>query len=146
MSAASVKGSSTVTWRANVVKSPLDTSTNFPYRSIGVQTYGVGLSYTQFSSAGGVRVGIFAKELGLKMISRWGNPVEGNAVADTCQSSALGRCRSRTSLKSNSGFFSDATRTAQKALDVALAAGRQDLAAELEGELKRYEAGLPYHQ
>ena len=44
------------------------------------------------------------------------------------------------------GQFSEATRTAQKALELARAAGRQDLAAQLNEELKRYEAGLPLHQ
>jgi protein O-mannosyl-transferase len=41
------------------------------------------------------------------------------------------------------GKFSDAIRTAQKAIDLARAAGQQDLAAQLNGELRRYEAGLP---
>jgi tetratricopeptide (TPR) repeat protein len=41
------------------------------------------------------------------------------------------------------GRFSDATRTAQKAIELARAAGQQDLVEELNGELKRYEAGLP---
>jgi Flp pilus assembly protein TadD len=41
------------------------------------------------------------------------------------------------------GRFSDATKTAQKAMELARAAGKQDLVEELTGELKRYEAGLP---
>jgi protein O-mannosyl-transferase len=41
------------------------------------------------------------------------------------------------------GRFSDATRTAQKAIELARVAGQQDLVEELKGELKRYEAGLP---
>jgi tetratricopeptide (TPR) repeat protein len=41
------------------------------------------------------------------------------------------------------GRFGDAKRTAQKALELARAAGQQDLVKELNGELKRYEAGLP---
>jgi tetratricopeptide (TPR) repeat protein len=44
------------------------------------------------------------------------------------------------------GRFGDAVQSAQKALDLARAAGRPDLAARLNGELKRYEAGLPLHQ
>jgi protein O-mannosyl-transferase len=45
-----------------------------------------------------------------------------------------------------SGQFSEAISTAQKARELARAAGRQDLAAQLNNELKRYEAGLPLHQ
>ena len=41
------------------------------------------------------------------------------------------------------GRFDDAKRTAQKAMDLARAKGKQDLVNELTGELKRYEAGLP---
>jgi tetratricopeptide (TPR) repeat protein len=44
------------------------------------------------------------------------------------------------------GRFGDAVRSAQKAIDLARAAGRQDLAGKLNGELRRYEAGLPLHQ
>ena len=44
------------------------------------------------------------------------------------------------------GRFSDAIRTAQAAIELAQAAGQQDLAARLKDELKRYEAGLPLHQ
>ena len=40
------------------------------------------------------------------------------------------------------GKFSDATHTAQKALEMARVERRQDLVKELNGELKRYEAGL----
>jgi Flp pilus assembly protein TadD len=44
------------------------------------------------------------------------------------------------------GRFSDARRTAQKAIGLSQAAGQPDLAARLKDELKRYEAGLPLHQ
>jgi len=43
------------------------------------------------------------------------------------------------------GRFSDATSTAQKAIELARAAGQQDLAEQLNGELQRYKAGLPLH-
>jgi Flp pilus assembly protein TadD len=41
------------------------------------------------------------------------------------------------------GRFDDAARTAEKALELARVAGQQDLVKELNGELKRYAAGLP---
>jgi Flp pilus assembly protein TadD len=44
------------------------------------------------------------------------------------------------------GRFIEAKRTAQKAIELARAAGQQGLAEELSGELKRYEAGLPCRQ
>jgi tetratricopeptide (TPR) repeat protein len=44
------------------------------------------------------------------------------------------------------GRFSDAMRSAQKAIEWAQAAGRKDLAEQFNGELKLYEAGLPFHQ
>ncbi len=44
------------------------------------------------------------------------------------------------------GQFGDAVCNAQKAMDLAQAAGQQSLAAQINGELKLYEAGLPYHQ
>ncbi len=44
------------------------------------------------------------------------------------------------------GRFDDAKRSAQKAIDLVQAAGRQDMAKELNSDLKRYEAGLPLHQ
>ena len=44
------------------------------------------------------------------------------------------------------GRFDDAVRSAQKAIELAQAAGRQDLAGQLNVDLKRYEAGLPLHQ
>jgi tetratricopeptide (TPR) repeat protein len=44
------------------------------------------------------------------------------------------------------GRFSDAVRSDQKAIELARAAGRQDMVVQLNGELKRYEAGLPLHQ
>jgi Flp pilus assembly protein TadD len=43
------------------------------------------------------------------------------------------------------GRFNDARRTAQKAIELARAAGQQELLDELNGELKRYSAGLPCH-
>jgi Flp pilus assembly protein TadD len=44
------------------------------------------------------------------------------------------------------GQFGDARQSAQQALELARAAGRQDMVENLAGELKRYEAGLPCHQ
>jgi tetratricopeptide (TPR) repeat protein len=44
------------------------------------------------------------------------------------------------------GRFGDAVQSAQKAIELARAAGRQDLAGQLNIELKRYQAGLPLHQ
>ena len=44
------------------------------------------------------------------------------------------------------GRFDDARRSVQKAIDLARAVGRPALADELNGELKLYEAGLPFHQ
>ena len=44
------------------------------------------------------------------------------------------------------GRFDDARCTVQKAIDLAQAAGRQDMAEELNGDLTRYEAGLPFRQ
>jgi tetratricopeptide (TPR) repeat protein len=44
------------------------------------------------------------------------------------------------------GRFGDAVQNAQKAIQLAQSAGRQDLAAKLNGELRRYEAGLPLLQ
>jgi tetratricopeptide (TPR) repeat protein len=44
------------------------------------------------------------------------------------------------------GRFGDAVQNAQKAIQLAQSAGRQDLAAKLNGELRRYEAGLPLRQ
>ena len=43
------------------------------------------------------------------------------------------------------GRFSDAIQSAQKANELAQAAGQQNLARQLNGELKLYEAGLPFH-
>ena len=43
------------------------------------------------------------------------------------------------------GRFNDARRNVQKAIELAQAAGRQDLAARLNDELKHYQAGLPLH-
>jgi tetratricopeptide (TPR) repeat protein len=45
-----------------------------------------------------------------------------------------------------SGRFSDATQTAQKAMELAQVAGQQDLVEQLKGELKRYQAGFPWRQ
>jgi len=44
------------------------------------------------------------------------------------------------------GRFGDAARSARNAIELARAAGREDMVAQLNGELKRYEAGLPFHQ
>jgi spermidine synthase len=44
------------------------------------------------------------------------------------------------------GQFGDAMRSVQGAIELARAMGWQDLARELNGELKLYEAGLPFHQ
>ena len=44
------------------------------------------------------------------------------------------------------GRFSDARRSAQKAIELAQAAGQNDLAEQFDGELKLYEKGLPFHQ
>ncbi len=44
------------------------------------------------------------------------------------------------------GRFGDAVQSAQKAIELARAAGQQDLAGRLNVELKRYEAGLPLRQ
>ena len=43
------------------------------------------------------------------------------------------------------GRFGDAVRSAQKAIELARAAGRQDLVEQLNVELKLYAAGLPFH-
>jgi tetratricopeptide (TPR) repeat protein len=48
--------------------------------------------------------------------------------------------------EAETGRFDDARQTVQKAIELARVAGQQDLAAHLEDELKRYEAGLPLHQ
>jgi protein O-mannosyl-transferase len=44
------------------------------------------------------------------------------------------------------GRFSDAVHTAQKAIELAQAAGQQDMVGHLNTELKHYEAGRPSHQ
>jgi protein O-mannosyl-transferase len=44
------------------------------------------------------------------------------------------------------GRFGDAVRSDQKAIELARAAGRQDMVEQFNGELRRYEAGLPLHQ
>ncbi len=44
------------------------------------------------------------------------------------------------------GRFSDARQSAQKAIELAQAAGQQDLAGQISNELKLYEKGLPFHQ
>jgi len=44
------------------------------------------------------------------------------------------------------GHFDDAQRNVQKAIELAPGAGRQDLAGQLNDELKHYQAGLPLHQ
>ncbi len=44
------------------------------------------------------------------------------------------------------GRFGDAVQTVQKAIELARTAGQQDLAAQFNGELERYKAGLAFHQ
>ena len=44
------------------------------------------------------------------------------------------------------GRFGDAVQNAQKAMDMAQATGQQNLAVQLNGELQRFKAGLPWHQ
>jgi tetratricopeptide (TPR) repeat protein len=44
------------------------------------------------------------------------------------------------------GRFSDAAQSAKKAIELAQAAGQQDLSGQFEGELKLYEMGLPFHE
>jgi tetratricopeptide (TPR) repeat protein len=44
------------------------------------------------------------------------------------------------------GRFGDARQSAQKAMDLARAAGQTDLMNKIAGELKLFTAGLPYHQ
>jgi tetratricopeptide (TPR) repeat protein len=44
------------------------------------------------------------------------------------------------------GQFGDAVQSARKAIELARAAGRQDLAGKLDGELRLYQAGRPFHQ
>jgi protein O-mannosyl-transferase len=44
------------------------------------------------------------------------------------------------------GRFSDATRIAQKAVELASAAGQQELAQQVQEQLKLYQAGHPFHK
>jgi tetratricopeptide (TPR) repeat protein len=44
------------------------------------------------------------------------------------------------------GQFSEATRLAQKAFDLAQTTGQQELGAELDTQLKCYKAGRPFHE
>jgi Flp pilus assembly protein TadD len=44
------------------------------------------------------------------------------------------------------GRFSDAVQAAQKAFDLAVAAGHQEKAQQIQGRLKLYQAGQPYHE
>ena len=44
------------------------------------------------------------------------------------------------------GRFNDAKENAEKAIELARAEGRKDMEQRFDGELKRYEAGLPLHQ
>jgi tetratricopeptide (TPR) repeat protein len=44
------------------------------------------------------------------------------------------------------GRFGDARQSAQKAMDLARAAGQTDMVEQINGELKLYAAGLPFHQ
>jgi protein O-mannosyl-transferase len=60
-----------------------------------------------------------------------GNPVVLGTLAAAC---------------AEAGRFGDAVRSAQAAMKLAQAAGRQDMVAQLNGELKLYAAGLPFHE
>ncbi|HSY18820.1 MAG TPA: tetratricopeptide repeat protein, partial [Candidatus Acidoferrales bacterium] len=44
------------------------------------------------------------------------------------------------------GRFDDARQNAQKAMELARVAGQSDLGEQIQGELKLYTAGLPFHQ
>ena len=44
------------------------------------------------------------------------------------------------------GRFEEATETAEKAIELAVSAGRKDLAAEIQDRLQSYRAGQPYRQ
>ena len=44
------------------------------------------------------------------------------------------------------GRFNDAVQTAQKALELAIAAGQQELAQQVQDRLKLYQAGRPFHE
>jgi tetratricopeptide (TPR) repeat protein len=44
------------------------------------------------------------------------------------------------------GRFGDAQRSAQKAMDLARATGQTDMMKQIEGEMKCYATGLPFHQ
>jgi spermidine synthase len=44
------------------------------------------------------------------------------------------------------GRFGDAQQSAQKAMELARAAGQTGLVEQLNGELKLYAAGLPFHR
>ena len=44
------------------------------------------------------------------------------------------------------GRFEEATETAEKAMEVAVSAGRKDLAAEIQNRLQSYQAGQPYRK
>jgi tetratricopeptide (TPR) repeat protein len=44
------------------------------------------------------------------------------------------------------GRFSDATRVAQKAIELASVAGQQELAQQIQEQLKSYQAGHPFHK
>jgi len=44
------------------------------------------------------------------------------------------------------GRFEDAIETAEKAMELAVSAGRKDLAAEIQDRLQSYQAGQPYRK
>jgi len=54
--------------------------------------------------------------------------------------------RTMAAALAETGQFGGARESEQKAIELARAAGRQDLAAQFSSELKRYEAGLPIPQ
>ncbi|HMD55115.1 MAG TPA: hypothetical protein VKJ65_11250, partial [Phycisphaerae bacterium] len=54
--------------------------------------------------------------------------------------------RTLAAADAEAGRFGDAIRSAQEAMKLAQAAGRQDMVAHLNNELKLYAAGLPFHE
>jgi tetratricopeptide (TPR) repeat protein len=79
-----------------------------------------------------VRNGVKAVELAQQANQLGGkNPVFLHTLAAAC---------------AEAGRFGDAIQNVQKAIELARAAGQPDLVEQLNGELKLYEAGLPFHQ
>jgi Flp pilus assembly protein TadD len=56
------------------------------------------------------------------------------------------RLRTLAAAYAEAGRFGDARRSAQKAIELARAAHRPEMVELLNGELKLYEAGIPFHQ